>query len=162
MELQLQVVLHHTAGVAHLEPPPQVPGTSPSGGCAHLEPPPQVVLHHAVVLAASSVQAVADAQDGAEQGAAGLIAHPDRQLEGPQAEERPGQQAVTWSRGHRGHRGHTLLPSLVWCIDFIQEKLESKQCCCCFNTISQHHDHTVYWRGLKDSQFPFKNVHNYS
>lgn len=128
MELQLQVVLHHTAGAAHLEPPPQV------------------VLHHAVVLAASSVQAVADSQDGAEQGAAGLIAHPDRQLEGPQAEERPGQQAVTWGRGHRGHGGHgghTLLPSLVWCIDFIQEKLESKQRCCCFNTTSQHHDHTI-------------------
>lgn len=56
---------------------------------AHLEPPPQVVLHHTVVLAGSSVLAVADAQDGTKQGAAGLVAHLDCQLDRLHAEERP-------------------------------------------------------------------------
>lgn len=56
----------------------------------HLVPPPQVVLHHTVVLTGSSILAVADVQDGAEQGAAGLITHPHGQLDRPHAEERPG------------------------------------------------------------------------
>lgn len=75
---------------------------------SHLEPSLPVVFCHAVILAGSSVEAVADTQDGVEQGARELITHPDCQLDGLHAEERPRQQAVTWNREHRGHILHDM------------------------------------------------------
>lgn len=71
------------------------------GGPSHLEAPLPVVLHHAVILADSSVEAAADTQDGAEQGARELVAHFDGQLDGLRVEQRPCQEAVTW--GERSH-----------------------------------------------------------
>lgn len=65
---------------------------------SHLEPSLPVVFCDAVVLAGSSVEAVADTQDGGEQGACELIAHSDGQLHRLRDEQRPCQEAVTWSR----------------------------------------------------------------
>lgn len=55
-----------------------------------------MVLSDAVVLAGSSVEAVADAQDGGEQGAGELVTDFDGQLDRLRGEGRPCQQAVTW------------------------------------------------------------------
>lgn len=54
-----------------------------------------MVLRDTVILADSSVEAAADTQDGAEQGARELIAHFNRQLDGLRREQRPRQEAVT-------------------------------------------------------------------
>lgn len=55
-------------------------------GPSHLEASLPVVLRDAVILADSSVEAAADTQDGAEQGARELIAHFDGQLDGLRGE----------------------------------------------------------------------------
>lgn len=75
---------------------------------SHLEPSLPVVFCNAVILTGSSVEAVADTQDGIEQGARELITHPDCQLDGLRAEERPRQQAITWNREHGGHILHDI------------------------------------------------------
>lgn len=56
-----------------------------------------MVLRDTVILADSSVEAAADTQDGAEQGARELIAHFNGQLDGLRGEQRPRQEAVTWN-----------------------------------------------------------------
>lgn len=58
-----------------------------------------VVFSDAVILAGPSVEAVADAQDGGEQGAGALVTDFDGQLDGLCGQGRPCQEAVTWS-GH--------------------------------------------------------------
>lgn len=67
-----------------------------------------MVFCHAVILTGSSIEAVADTQDGIEQGARELITHPDCQLDGLCAEERPRQQAITCNREQGGHILHDI------------------------------------------------------
>lgn len=60
----------------------------------HLESSLLVVFGDAVVLAGASVEAVADAQDGGEQGAGELVTDHDGQLDRLRGQGRPRQQAV--------------------------------------------------------------------
>lgn len=53
-----------------------------------------MVFGDAVVLAGASVEAVADAQDGGEQGAGELVTDHDGQLDRLRGQGRPRQQAV--------------------------------------------------------------------
>lgn len=69
----------------------------------YLEPSLLVVFSDAVILAGSSVEAVADAQDRGEQGAGELVADCDGQLDRLRGEGSPCQEAVTWSGEHKGH-----------------------------------------------------------
>lgn len=59
-----------------------------------------VVCNDAVILARSSVEAVADLQDGGEQGAGELVTDLDDQLDRLDAERSPCQRAVTWCGKH--------------------------------------------------------------
>lgn len=61
----------------------------------HLEPSLPVAFGDAVILAGAPVEAVADVQDGGEQGAADLIADFDGQLDRLCGEERPCEETVT-------------------------------------------------------------------
>lgn len=55
-----------------------------------------MVFDNAVILAGSSVEAVADAQHRGDQGAGEFVTDLDGQLDGLGAEGRPRQVAVTW------------------------------------------------------------------
>lgn len=59
-----------------------------------------VVFNDAVILTGSSIEAVADAQDGGEQGAGELVTDLDGQLDRLGADGSPSQGAVTWCRKH--------------------------------------------------------------
>lgn len=69
----------------------------------HLELSLPMVFSNAVILAGSSVEAVAHVQDGGEQGAGELITDFDGQLDRLRGEKSPCQEAVNWSRKHKGH-----------------------------------------------------------
>lgn len=58
-----------------------------------------VVVSDAVVQAGPSVEAVADVQDGGEQGAGELVADFNGQLDRLCGQRRPCQDAVTWRKG---------------------------------------------------------------
>ena len=66
-----------------------------------------MVFGDAVVLAGSSIEAVANTQSGREQGASQFITDLYGELDGLDAEGSPSQVAVTWGREHKSHTtGH--------------------------------------------------------
>lgn len=60
-----------------------------------------VVFSDAVILAGSSVEAVANTQDGGEQGTGELVTNLDGQLDRLGSERRPCQVTITWSGEHK-------------------------------------------------------------
>lgn len=76
----------------------------------YLEPSLLVVFSDAVILAGSTIEAVADAQYRGEQGTGELVTDFDCQLDRLCGEGRPCQEAITWSGEHKSHI--TVLQSL--------------------------------------------------
>lgn len=68
----------------------------------YLKSPLLEVFSDTLILAGPSVKAVANVQDGGEQGAGEPVTDSDGQLDWLCGEGHPGQEAVPWSNKHKG------------------------------------------------------------